>query len=287
VRADGGVATPLLVLVAHPDDEVLGMAGVIAWARRAGRRVVVAIATNGNAWGSREDGLRRDAESVAGLELLGVPRDDVLFLGYPDGALGRLPRFSRTQTYALGAGGGEDGDFRFARTGRHARRTRREFAADVETLVADAGEIYTHVPFDGHDDHMAVAEQVLAAASSGTAVYGTLMHPPGAGACLELSASRWPGPPGDPAARFRPGDELEPPPSPACAEQPTARSWGPLGPPQVFVDVPDDMQAEDEAENLKWRAIACHASQVGLGGVSAGYMRGFVRRREFFWQLTA
>jgi LmbE family N-acetylglucosaminyl deacetylase len=277
VRADGGLT---LVLVAHPDDEVLGMAGVIARAVREGGPLTVAIATNGNAWGSREDGLRRDAESVAGLELLGVAREDVVFLGYPDGSLGRLPRFRAGETYAL------NGEHRFLRTGRHARRTRRNFARDVADLLGGAEVVYTHVPFDGHGDHVAVAEQVLAAAGAGTEVLGTLMHPPGAGACLELSASRWPGPAGDPAARFRPGEELEPPPSPACAERPTERSWGPLGPPQVLIEVPEDMQSDDEAANLKWRAIACHESQTGLGPVSAGYMRGFVRPHEFFWRLA-
>ncbi|HEU5213342.1 MAG TPA: PIG-L family deacetylase [Gaiellaceae bacterium] len=268
-----------LVLVAHPDDEVLGMAGVIARAVREGLSPTVAIATNGNAWGSREDGLRRDAESVAGLALLGVPREQVVFLGYPDGWLGRLPRFRAGQTYALG------GEYRFLRTGRHARRTRRNFARDVRDLVAGASVVYTHVPFDGHGDHVAVAKQVIDAAGSRTEVYGTLMHPPGAGECLELSASRWPGPAGDPAARFRPAEELEPPPSPACAEHPPGRSWGPFGPPHVLLEVPDDMRVADEAVNLKWRAIACHESQVGLGPVSAGYMRGFVRQHEVFWRL--
>lgn len=256
------------------------MAGVIARAVREGRPLTVVIATNGDAWGSREDGLRRGAESVAGLALLGVPREHVVFLGYPDGSLGRLPRFRAGETYAL------DGEYRFLRTGRHARRTRRNFARDVSDLVAAAEVVYTHVPFDGHGDHVAVAGQVLAAARPGTEVLGTLMHPPGAGACLELSASRWPGPAGDPAARFRPGEELEPPPAPACAEHPAERTWGPLGPPQVRIAVPDDMRSDDEAANLKWRAIACHESQVGLGPVSAGYMRGFVRRQEFFWRLT-
>jgi LmbE family N-acetylglucosaminyl deacetylase len=254
VRADGGLT---VVVVAHPDDEVLGMAGVIARTVRAGRPVKVAIATDGNVWGTFEDG-RRNAESLAGLALLGVAPADVVFLGYPDGSLGKLPRFG----------------------------ARRRFARDVAGLVRAAEVVYTHVPFDGHDDHVAVAEQVLAAAGSGTTVLGTLMHPPGAGACLELSASRWPGPAGDPAARFLPAEELEPPPSPACAEAPAGRSWGPLGPPPVLLEVPEDMQSPDEASNLKWRAIACHATQVEISPVSAGYLRGFVRRHELFWRLA-
>ena len=40
-------AGPVLVVAAHPDDEVLGTAGVIARARAAGRRVYVAVVTNG------------------------------------------------------------------------------------------------------------------------------------------------------------------------------------------------------------------------------------------------
>jgi LmbE family N-acetylglucosaminyl deacetylase len=247
----------VLVVVAHPDDEAIGMAGVIAAARRDGRRVVVAIVTDGNAWQDREYGLRRRAESLAGLALLGVTPDDVVFLGYV--TLEGLPRFGR--------------------------RTRRGLARAIVRITSGATHVYTHVPFDGHADHAEVARQVLAAAPGAT-VWGTLMHPPGAGSCLELSASRWPPPPGEPRARFRPAADPEPPPSPACAEHPEATSWGPLGPPDALVEVPEDMQRPDEETNLKWRAIACHESQVELGDVSAGYLRGFVRRHEFFWRLA-
>lgn len=39
---------PVLVVAAHPDDEALGFAGIIAAARAAGRRVTVAVVTNGD-----------------------------------------------------------------------------------------------------------------------------------------------------------------------------------------------------------------------------------------------
>jgi hypothetical protein len=54
----------------------------------------------------------------------------------------------------------------------------------------------------------------------------------------------------------------------------------------VRLEVPEDMQATDEGANVKWRAIACHASQVDVSPVSAGYLRGFVRREELFWRLA-
>ncbi|MGZ8693911.1 MAG: PIG-L deacetylase family protein [Gaiellaceae bacterium] len=247
----------LLVVVAHPDDEVLGTAGVIATAVRAARTVKVAIATDGDAWQGSETGERRRAESLAGLALLGVGDDDVQFLGYPDNGLSRLFRFG----------------------------ARRKLRRDLHGLAAGAQEIYTHVPFDGHPDHAALARLVVEAAPTGVAVRGTLMHPPGAGSCLELSASRWPAPAGEPHERFLPAAEVGPPPAPACAPDPATAGWGPLGPPHEVREVPSDMQAPDEAENLKWQAIACHPSQVELGPVSAGYLRAFVRRHEFFWRL--
>src|SRR4051794_15318639 len=154
------------------------MAGVIARAVREERPLTVAIATNGNLWSSPEERAQRTAESVAGLAVLGVPSADVVFLGAA-----------------------------LRPTGLRAWPARRRFARDVSGLVRGATEIYTHVPFDGHGDHVAVAARVLAAAAPGTPVYGALMPPPGAGGCLELSASRWPGPAGEPAARFRPHEE--------------------------------------------------------------------------------
>ena len=277
------MSSQLLVVVAHPDDELIGTAGVIAAARRAGRRVGVAVATNGDAWQWQEHGLRRAAESIAGLALLGVPRDDVVFLGYPDGALDRLPVFRGSPTRGIPSAG-DLGDVAVG-----GRATSRRLARDLAALIGavDPAVVYTHVPFDGHADHATLARMVVRAAPAGLPVLGTLMHPPGAGGCLELSASRWPGPAGEPPARFRPAADVSAPPSPACAADPVATSWGPKGEPDVLAEVPPDMQAAAEADNLKWRALSCHQSQLELGPISAGYLRAFVKRHEFFWTLAA
>jgi hypothetical protein len=45
---------PVLVVAAHPDDEALGAAGIIARARAAGRRVLVAVVTNGDSYASSQ-----------------------------------------------------------------------------------------------------------------------------------------------------------------------------------------------------------------------------------------
>ena len=155
--------------------------------------------------------------------------------------------------------------------------------------------MYTHAEFDGHPDHATVARAVTAAlARSGLAVvlHATLIHPAGSGPCLGWSAERWPNPPlaGDPFARFTPTLDVTPPPVPSCGPTVEGFDWGPAGPPDELVEVPLAMQEVDPARNLKWQAITRYASQIdcrrdeaGHRHPSCGYMRAFVKRREFFW----
>src|SRR4051812_6496913 len=87
---------PTLVVAPHPDDEALGCGGVIALLRQAGISVHVIVASDGAAShpGSKTHpppvlGELRRAEAEAGCRLLGVPTDDVTFLGFPDGVVPR------------------------------------------------------------------------------------------------------------------------------------------------------------------------------------------------------
>jgi LmbE family N-acetylglucosaminyl deacetylase len=75
----------LVTLHAHPDDEAIFTGGTIVRAVRAGWRVVLVVATDGDRGrGSDEAGLAstRRQETLAAAELLGVER--VEFLGYGD-----------------------------------------------------------------------------------------------------------------------------------------------------------------------------------------------------------
>jgi len=90
----------VLVLAPHPDDETIAAAGVIQRALRSGARVQVVCYTNGDmnemaviAYEKRFPiprkenihlGELRRQESICAMQNLGLLRDDLLFLGYPD-----------------------------------------------------------------------------------------------------------------------------------------------------------------------------------------------------------
>lgn len=90
----------ILILAPHPDDEIIGCAGIIQEALRTGAAVKVVLLTNGDnnelsfifyekrlTLKKKEFihmGEVRCKESLDALASLGVKREDVIFLGYPD-----------------------------------------------------------------------------------------------------------------------------------------------------------------------------------------------------------
>lgn len=82
---------PLIVIAPHPDDELLGAAGLLRRAVDGGRAVAVIIATDGGASdpavATNEMARRRGEETRAGLTALLGTVPPLMFLGCPDGTL--------------------------------------------------------------------------------------------------------------------------------------------------------------------------------------------------------
>lgn len=80
-----------MCVVAHPDDMEFGAAAAVARWTAQGKRVVYVLVTSGEAGidGMVPDRSRRvrEAEQLASCLVVGVPADDVVFLGLPDGVL--------------------------------------------------------------------------------------------------------------------------------------------------------------------------------------------------------
>lgn len=273
-HAEPGVE--LFVLAPHPDDEVLMAGALVAEARAKGERVVVAVMTNGDAR-CKVSGLVREAETLAATEKLGVPRADVHFLGYPDGALEALadtplaPRDRRdaegacirgTTTYADEMRGVHT--VSMERLGRESPHRRDAALDDLAWLLARARprRVVTSHPADDHPDH----------AATGLALYRALERVPALTpevlfAFVHAGGSCWPTEErGDcPVGAARPAD-----PMPALP--------GRLAPYAADLRVAWGAGAVNPAD-----LVATYASQLGADP-STNWLQSFVRADEAFFR---
>jgi len=274
---------PVLVVVPHPDDEVLIAAGIIARARRGGLPVDVAVMTNGGL-GCGRDGGARQAESIGGLARLGVTEDHVHFLGLPDGSLadlGSAPlppveqrdrdgQCVRVATTSAWRGRGAV-DVHTRRTGRPGPLTVDVAEEDLVALLDDVRPVLvitTH-ELDTHPDHAAT---------------GTLVR-----RALEVRAARAPAVPS--AIRVWRGvvhvddvwpkaDDAHPPFTPNRPMPPLPGELAAVGPPLRF-PVGDVLPGQTD----KLVVIAAHRSQTGPRP-DESWLASFARTDEVVWPVT-
>ncbi len=124
----------LVVIAPHPDDEVLACGGLLASHTARGGDCAVVAVTDGEAShtgspsvSARELAHTRRAESIQGLQALGVPRASIVRLGLPDGQV-------------------------------------RDYAAQISSalqLILQRDDVVVSTwRLDGHPDHEATAETV-------------------------------------------------------------------------------------------------------------------------------
>lgn len=171
----------IIVFAPHPDDEVIGCAGIMMQALARGARVKVVALTNGDGFPAAAAGVThkpldqlgpddflalsrlRQTQSRTALEILGGKSDDLALLGYPDSDLGNLydstdnkllrQQFTKKdETYAL-----IQKDYHSSVHGRAAPYRRASVLADLVELLntLHPAEIYVTDETDGHIDHRA------------------------------------------------------------------------------------------------------------------------------------
>jgi LmbE family N-acetylglucosaminyl deacetylase len=77
----------VLIIAPHPDDESIACAGVIRYCNENNIPMKIVIITDGYLGASAD---KRHNETVNAMEILGVKKEDIIFLGYPDGTLPSL-----------------------------------------------------------------------------------------------------------------------------------------------------------------------------------------------------
>lgn len=149
----------IMVIIPHEDDEINVAGTVITGARQEGLQVICIFVTNGD-WECPAE--VRYKEALQSLQVLGVPREDIIFLGYPDGgihaersvwvhgvdqAVSVLGHTKTSGIYGIP-------EYSMQSQGRHSSYTKKCFLTDLESVILkyQAGCIIC-VDFDFHPDH--------------------------------------------------------------------------------------------------------------------------------------
>ena len=147
----------VMVIVPHEDDDLLISAQVLPSMYKNGADVRVVFATNGD---KRVSAYTRQSEACNALEKLGIPREKVIFLGYPDGTqlyVGKKA-FSFSSGWDHTYAGKGFKDYHFDRFGTHAKYTAENMVDDIEGVILEYRPDYIlAIDFDTHTDHRGVS----------------------------------------------------------------------------------------------------------------------------------
>lgn len=150
-----------MVFIPHEDDEINVAGATIYGLRQEDFHVICVFATNGDRSYLAET---RIQEAAAALKMLGVPYEDIIILGYPDGGLdaARSP-YAHGLVHAVTIDGHnrtygitDKEDFSMAEFGEHTPYTRKGFLGDIENLIRKyRPSNIIAVDLDSHPDHRA------------------------------------------------------------------------------------------------------------------------------------
>lgn len=147
----------VMVIVPNEDDDLLISGQVLPSMYKNGADVRVVFATNGD---KRVSAYTRQSEACNALEKLGIPREKVIFLGYPDGTqlyVGKKA-FSFSSGWDHTYAGKGFKDYHFDRFGTHAKYTAENMVDDIESVVLEYRPDYIlAIDFDTHTDHRGVS----------------------------------------------------------------------------------------------------------------------------------
>lgn len=273
----------IMIIVPHEDDEILMAGGIIEQALKDGKKVTVVMATNGDYEGTdKAGGSVRLPETVAGLEVLGMTGDDIVFMGYADTGMEREASFLYGLYYEKEEdkvhhghcsdatyGTENQKDFHTEFYGKAGDYTRKNFKEDLRKilLLKKPDTIFTTSEEDMHGDHIGLylfVKEVLREEKANGYVpvlYSGVVH-------------------------SRAGDEVWPERSKqilpfSCPHGFDGGSlkWGE----RVSFPVPEDMRQEDLNKNRKAAALSKHVHALKEDAVE--FLYAFIKADEVFWKI--
>lgn len=153
-----------MVIVPHQDDETIIAASTIKVLTNSGCKVICVFTTNGD---YEFSAAFRQREAIAALELAGVPREQIVFLGYGDQYRGKMHLYNAPtdETVIPSAYGSRKtyrtkyaADFRFLSEHCHSAYTRRNYEQDLKNVLTRyKPDTILAIDYDWHPDHRATS----------------------------------------------------------------------------------------------------------------------------------
>ena len=156
----------VLLIVPHPDDELLVGGGLLRTLSLSGDYEAYVVYTTGGDFFPHEAKIRLREALRALSGFCAIEEKHIFFLGYGDGWKGSVHLYhqegeeplasmaGRTETYGLE----EHGDYRYTRSGRHSAYRRADWKRDLkDVIVGVRAQLLLVVDFDTHADHRATS----------------------------------------------------------------------------------------------------------------------------------
>lgn len=151
-----------MVIVPHQDDEINVAGAIIYELTQKSQEIFILYTTNGDYY---YDGKIRLKESINALKHLGVPEENIIFLGYGDGwkkkniynanDLEVLESMrGKKETYGLDS----HPEYRYKKDRYHSKYTRNNYKNDMKDAILEIKpDVFFVVDFDSHPDHRAAS----------------------------------------------------------------------------------------------------------------------------------
>lgn len=309
----------IIIVVPHPDDEILGFGGIIYNAVKTGNNIKVVIVTNGDGYfdaayfwkngcpkgetdcaGSeltKEDtenfGKARMAESKNALSILGLKEQYLYFLGYPDGKLKEM--FDSPTKVVQG-----NTNRILTLTNPGKKFTGNNLKGDLKSILRDNPDstIFTIHPQDHHNDHSSLSNFIqlvrdeLKSENLTFETYWGIIHEPYVNNdnSWPLPKSTWEKIRGEVSQkrelRYKPEEILSPPPISIT------------GNPEVYPIATILWSTSLHNPPLLRSAINCYKTQIGKIRINGGqpltgydgwidwngYLLSFIKRNHLLWK---
>lgn len=278
------LAESVMVLVPHQDDEVLLYAGILCQAKRLGSKVKVVIVTNGDC-GCPDDtkGQDRIRETIKGMRKLGIPENDLIFMGYADTGMPREESFlwqlyvenNQDKVFASGRGDRTYGlpevsEYHAKRFGEHALYTRGMVKKDLKSVLTEYRPscLFTTCKEDTHGDHAGlylflreIMRELREEGKYLPEVFCGLVH----------SAA------GDDLWPKRTGKSF------TCPEN--FEKYGSLRWDDRYIfRLPEEMTQSKGQKNLKFQALSEYETALEPGAYE--FLMSFIKDEEIFWKMA-